>query len=155
MDPSVLLQQLRDVHSPTPVDWWPLAPGWWAIIALVCMLFALGIYRYWRGRHARATRRASLQALSKQQEQYQHDASPEALNELVKLLKRAIASAQQDPGSLSLTGDAWRTCLQTHFNLDAHTLALLTQGHYQAHCPILTDKAFVELKKGLRRLQYV
>ncbi|WP_223668506.1 DUF4381 domain-containing protein [Kangiella shandongensis] len=49
-----LLEQLRDVHAPATVDWWPLAPGWWVIIGLVILLavlFAIKLYlkkRYYR-----------------------------------------------------------------------------------------------------------
>ena len=32
MDPELL--PLRDLHLPEMVGWWPLAPGWWFLIAL-------------------------------------------------------------------------------------------------------------------------
>ena len=28
------LAQLRDIHLPEPILWWPLAPGWWVLIVL-------------------------------------------------------------------------------------------------------------------------
>jgi hypothetical protein len=28
------LAQLRDIHLPDPVSWWPIAPGWWIVIGL-------------------------------------------------------------------------------------------------------------------------
>lgn len=28
------LDQLKDIHLPEQVNWWPLAPGWWGVIAL-------------------------------------------------------------------------------------------------------------------------
>ncbi len=40
-----LLEQLRDVHLPEPVSWWPLAPGYWIVLALVVV--ALGMLAYW------------------------------------------------------------------------------------------------------------
>ena len=31
---------LRDLHLPAEVGWWPLAPGWWVLIAIVAALAA-------------------------------------------------------------------------------------------------------------------
>src|SRR5690606_8976602 len=37
------LSQLADIHLPDAVGWWPLAPGWWAVIVAVGVLaFLLG-----------------------------------------------------------------------------------------------------------------
>ena len=33
MDPKQI--PLRDLHLPEGIGWWPLAPGWWVVIALV------------------------------------------------------------------------------------------------------------------------
>lgn len=54
------LQQLRDIHLPEQVGWWPLAPGWWLLLAL-CVVAVLSILKVWRKRRAR--RRAMMQAL--------------------------------------------------------------------------------------------
>ena len=46
MNPAAInanpLDQLRDIHLPEPISWWPLAPGWWLliIIALALMVWA-------------------------------------------------------------------------------------------------------------------
>jgi len=32
------LDQLRDIHLPEAVSWWPLAPGWWLLMVLTCLL---------------------------------------------------------------------------------------------------------------------
>ena len=37
-DPASL--PLRDIHLPDPVSWWPLAPGWWALLLLL-VIFVL------------------------------------------------------------------------------------------------------------------
>ena len=43
MEENVL--PLRDLHLPEAVGWWPLAPGWWGVIAVVTA--SLG-YLAWR-----------------------------------------------------------------------------------------------------------
>jgi hypothetical protein len=37
------LAQLRDIHHPDPISWWPLAPGWWALAVLLLVCSALVI----------------------------------------------------------------------------------------------------------------
>ncbi|PXF63765.1 DUF4381 domain-containing protein [Kangiella spongicola] len=54
-----LLKQLRDIHQPEPVSWWPLAPGWWIIIGLVVLIAALFIIKaILKKRHYRYVRLA-------------------------------------------------------------------------------------------------
>lgn len=38
LSPELLaqLEQLRDIRLPDAVSWWPLAPGWWMVLALAC-----------------------------------------------------------------------------------------------------------------------
>ena len=42
MDPEQI--PLRDLHLPEAIGWWPLAPGWWVVVALV----AGGLYYLFR-----------------------------------------------------------------------------------------------------------
>jgi len=39
------LESLRGLHAPANISWWPLAPGWWFLIILFVVLFAIVIYR--------------------------------------------------------------------------------------------------------------
>ena len=43
MDPTSLLAQLRDVHEPTIISWWPLAYGWWVLIVLTLIFVITSI----------------------------------------------------------------------------------------------------------------
>jgi hypothetical protein len=45
MTPDALLAQLYDIKGLDYVSWWPLAPGWWALI--ICLLIA-ALAAYWR-----------------------------------------------------------------------------------------------------------
>lgn len=42
---------LRDIHTPAGVSLWPLAPGWWFVIALAVVVVAVLVWLWWR--HAR------------------------------------------------------------------------------------------------------
>jgi len=39
------LKDLRDIHEPDPITFWPLAPGWWLLLVLIIMAFFL--LRWW------------------------------------------------------------------------------------------------------------
>ena len=45
---QALLQQLRDIHPPAPISWWPLAPGWYVVLALGFILLAVLVWCVWR-----------------------------------------------------------------------------------------------------------
>lgn len=52
-----LLEQLKDIHEPAPIGWWPLAPGWWILAGLIiALLFAAG----WLFLRLREKRRRNL-----------------------------------------------------------------------------------------------
>ena len=62
MDPTEL--PLRDLHLPNPVGWWPLAPGWWFLIALALALMAWMFVRACRAHQLNAPRRYAIRTLA-------------------------------------------------------------------------------------------
>lgn len=48
MDKEELLSQLRDIHLPEDVSWWPLAIGWWIIIALIIAIIIVWLIIRWQ-----------------------------------------------------------------------------------------------------------
>ena len=51
------LAQLKDIHLPPPVGWWPPAPGWWLVGICLLAVVVGGGYFLWklfrRGRYRR------------------------------------------------------------------------------------------------------
>ena len=74
------LANLKDIHLPPAVSWWPPAPGWWILVVLFVLLTVLCAWwlyrRYERGR----PRIEALRILKDLQEK--HDKSPVALTTL-------------------------------------------------------------------------
>lgn len=59
------LPQLRDIHLPDPVSWWPPAPGWWILaIIVVTTLFFLSRWLIKR-RANNCYRREAIQQLNR------------------------------------------------------------------------------------------
>ena len=106
MDPDQL--PLRDLHLPEPIGWWPLAPGWWIVIA--ALLFALGwlLLRAWRRYQFHAPRRYAIRELASVEAEYLEHRNPVALGQqLSELLRRAMLAYAPRHEVAGLTGDAW------------------------------------------------
>ena len=105
MDP---LSQLRDIHLPEPISqWWPLAPGWWVLIAIALALLFAGFY-LWRRRQQRLRpqRLALMQLDATHQAFIESQDSAVYLQEVNQLLKR-IALEQLDQDASRLSGNKW------------------------------------------------
>ncbi len=106
MDPEQI--PLRDLHLPEAVGWWPLAPGWWVVIALALAGLALLLRLHLQKRARGAARRhalARLRQLTADFEQHRDAvAFSSALSQLLRRTMLAYAPRQEIAG---LTGDAW------------------------------------------------
>ena len=106
MDPQAL--PLRGLHLPEPVGWWPLAPGWWVLIAILVVASGL-LVRAWLRRRARsAARRKALRRLEESRSAYAHHGNPVMLGtEVSELLRRTMLAYAPRSEVAGLTGDAW------------------------------------------------
>ena len=103
---------LRDLHLPDAVGWWPLAPGWWLLIALfVAGLGYLG-WRWFRAWRLNAPRRYALRELTAIEAAYLEHRNPVALGkQLSELLRRGMLAYAPRSEMAGLTGEAWLSWL--------------------------------------------
>ncbi|HEY8940132.1 MAG TPA: DUF4381 domain-containing protein [Cellvibrio sp.] len=101
------LDQLADIHLPDSVSWWPLAPGWWAILALLAV--ALIFIFLWRRRLTQNHYRTlAQQELENIYSHYQHTKNATAfLHEISVLLRRTALTAHPKTFNASIKGKAW------------------------------------------------
>lgn len=97
------LDLLEDLVAPGPVSWWPLAPAWWILIAIVALATGAGGWIAWRRWRADAYRRAALREL---------DALNDGARGVPTLLKRVALSAWPRPEVAGLAGGQWITFLR-------------------------------------------
>jgi hypothetical protein len=102
------LAQLRDIHLPAPVAWWPPAPGWWLLAGATLLLIGTVGYfllrRYKRRRYRRLAQRAANTIYAQWQQQGDNLAFVQALNQLLK--QTALVAFPGAPIA-ALSGTAW------------------------------------------------
>jgi hypothetical protein len=81
------LAQLRDIHLPEPVSWWPPAPGWWILALLALCVVVTGAILVSRHYRNNTYRRQALAAL---ENSYQQSAENPTLfcHQVLELLRR-------------------------------------------------------------------
>lgn len=88
MDPQLpTLDALREIHLPEPISFWPLAPGWWLLAALI-LSAGIALAAVLRRRRNSPTR-AALRELDGLEASYRQSCDPVLLAvDLSKLLRR-------------------------------------------------------------------
>ena len=98
------LAQLRDIHLPAAVSWWPPAPGWWLLAAIVLAaligLIVLLARRQRRRRYRRVALREAQALFANWQRHHDTGAYLQAVNRLLKQTA-LVAYPQQQVASLS------------------------------------------------------
>lgn len=99
---------LRDLHLPEPIGWWPLAPGWWFVIALVLVGIGWLLLRAFRRYQFNAPRRYAIRELAAVEAEYLARRDPVTLGQqLSELLRRSMLAYAPRHEVAGLTGDAW------------------------------------------------
>ena len=112
MNPSDPLSQLRDIHLPQTVGWWPPAIGWWILAIFLIVAIAGGIYWLW-WRHKRLAYKreaiATMEAIRASHLQHQDD--QQLLSDLCSLLKRTAITRYGRDEIAGLAGEQWLSFL--------------------------------------------
>lgn len=96
---------LRGLHLPTPVGWWPPAPGWWLMLALT-LLALMGLILGIRRRRRVTPVAVALRELGRLEADHAM-AAREKLQRLSSLMKRVALSLRSRETVAGLTGDQW------------------------------------------------
>lgn len=140
---------LRDIHVP-PAAWWPLATGWWLLLALLVLVaFAIAWWVRRRGRHGPLM--AALHEIDAIEARYAEDGDPLRLADSASRLMRRIA-LRVEPNVASQTGAAWRAFVHRHAR-DASTqdaLDVLIDARFRAHPDMNADDLLRALRQWSR-----
>ena len=141
------LAQLKDIHLPAPIGWWPLAPGWYCLaIGLLLLLLAVVYYFYRRHQWAKPKKQA-LYLLQQYEQAYVTDQNAQlAAQRISELLKRVALVYYPRAEVANLSGEAWLLFLTQHakkVNFSA-SQALLLETPYRPNqqvdiAPLITQ----------------
>lgn len=103
MQPQAL--QLRDIHLPETIGWWPPALGWWllALIIPLCCWLIIWLFKRITRKTAVKTAKKLFLALKQNTELNDRD----RLSKLSELIRRVAISQSPRAETASLTGQAW------------------------------------------------
>ena len=113
--PQDPLAQLRDIHLPQAVSWWPLAPGWWLLMLLLLAGLAIVARCLWLRRQRNAYRRSGEQELEQLFASWQNSKETRAfLQQLNALLKRVALYSFPRADVAAMNGARWTRFLDQH-----------------------------------------
>jgi hypothetical protein len=108
------LAGLRGYHFPDPVSWWPPAPGWWLLAALVLGLTGAATLALLRRRRRRAALRAALRELDALRNGDTGRDPAELTRRLSRLLRRYALTRFPRREVAGLAGEDWLRFLDAH-----------------------------------------
>ena len=110
------LAQLRDIHLPEAVGWWPPAPGWWLLALLAVAVLAVGAWACYRHYRAGAYRRAARAELNNAYSSWRETADSRAYIQTANaILKRVALYRFPDRTVAGLSGAGWCGFLDRHW----------------------------------------
>jgi hypothetical protein len=153
------LDQLEPLIAPAAIGWWPPAPGWWLLAALLpALLWGLVLLYRRLPRRAKATdkaqsldllRQAALSELEQLSKPYSDVPAGPWLQQLNALLKRLCRQQYPQSDSHLLSGRAWLAFLDNRCPAAGLTRwMILVEGAYRPHCT-LDDKAIEGLNQAV------
>ncbi len=105
MEPQAPQLNLKDIHLPDAINWWPPAIGWW-LLAVLTPLFCF--FLFWL--YKRLTRKTAIKTAKKlilQIKQNTQTDDKQKLAELSQLIRRVAISLSPRAETASLTGQTW------------------------------------------------
>ena len=135
MNDSDPLANLRDIHLPADVSWWPLAPGWWVLIAVIFALSVWALFKWQKRRKHQQLLLEVKQELAQIQSTYSQQPSELTLIlNYSELLRRLLMLHLGREDTARLSGLKWFELISSYVpeqQLSEELITLMTDGKYQ------------------------
>jgi phosphoribosylformylglycinamidine (FGAM) synthase-like enzyme len=148
MDFSDALSELADIRAPGDVSWWPLAPGWWVLAAIVVALAIYGALRLQKRMTLQRRLGGAISEVSKARLSLTAAGADNMnqrliyVNDINAVLRRVAMLHFNHNSVASLSGQNWVNFLHEHDKGGLLTPALaqvLSQGRFAARCDVDAD----------------
>jgi len=141
---------LRDIHLPEPISWWPLAPGWWLLLVsallILCALYL--VIKIYRSRQLKRDITTELERIKQQFQQTQNKS--QLAKSLSILLRRASISYYPKTNIAGLTGKHWLAYLdKTNIKLSEKTSFKSNAGKVLLSAPYLPENTELDFDAQL------
>lgn len=131
---NTLLNQLKDIHQPAPISWWPPAPGWLILLIITLGILCYVAYYAWYLWQLRRRRRLALQEVQRWREWFlKHGDKQKVASHLSILLRKVLLAKYPRKQVAGLHGEAWLAFLDQ---------ALATTQFTQGEGRILMDAPY-------------
>ncbi len=139
------LAQLKDIHLPPSVGWWPLAPGWYLLMLLVFVVVIVLSYKIYRKKQHAKPKLQALALLKRYQQHYNKENNSQITSAHISELLRRVALVYFPREHVaSLHGDSWLNFLnRTGKDVDFLSVrTMLLELPFKAQEPINLDPLF-------------
>lgn len=101
--------ELRDIHLPDSVSWWPPAIGWWLVLfaIILCCVLVFWFRKRWLKKQRSAKVLAGKELNLIHEKYHQHKDQKLLIEDLSILLRRVCLSVYPRENSAGLTGENW------------------------------------------------
>lgn len=106
-NPQNPLTDLKPLHLPPEVSWWPLAIGWYLLLAVLLIILIIGWWLYRKRRNAQRIREGINQQWLTIEVEYLANPSPEIIAIINVFLKRVAVKYYPEDRPQLLTGNEW------------------------------------------------
>ena len=108
MDHQAILAQLRPNHLPEAISYWPLAIGWWLLLASTISIISVMTYLFIIKRQKNKYRRLGLQLAKKIHKKFiEHGNKRQFAHDSNRLLKKVALQAFPRQNIANLNGKEW------------------------------------------------
>lgn len=121
---NAALSQLKDLHLPLPITWWPLAPGWYILLLIILFLIIILSFVIYKRRIDARPKKQALELLQNYKKQYEKEGNTQITSAQISELLRRVALVYYPRKQVAgLDGELWLEFLnQTGNKVDFKTL---------------------------------
>lgn len=160
MNPQDPLAALHPLREPALIGWWPLAPGWWAVLILLALAIIILGYHLLKRYRANTYRRLGLAQLEAIRSSFNRAADVDspvqgAVRDTNALLKTVALRTFPRHDIAALSGEAWLSFLnetRRSESSDSKFSTAFANAAYRAHAPELDiDQLFQASKNWIKK----